>query len=61
MKLTFLGEMIAVDAEPYLMVERPGFQKLMKTVAPKYKVPSRKYFSEGVVPEIYTEVKNKEG
>ena len=52
-----IGEMIALDAEPYLIVERDGFKKLMKTVAPQYTIPSRKTFSDKVVPEIYTDVR----
>lgn len=54
-----LGEMIAVDAEPYLIVERPGFLKLMEVLEPRYKVPCRKVFSERVVPEIYEDLRKK--
>lgn len=35
-------KMIAVDLQPFSMVEDEGFKNLMKTIAPKYKVPSRK-------------------
>ena len=49
--------MIALDVEPYLMVEWDGFGKLMKTLAPQYKVPSRKTFSEKVIPKIYSDVR----
>ena len=49
--------MIALDAEPYLMVECDGFGKLMKTLAPQYKVPSRKTFSEKVILAIYSDVR----
>ena len=51
--------MIAVDAEPYLMVHRPGFTNLMKIVAPRYRMPCRKVFSEKVVPGIYEELKSQ--
>lgn len=42
---------------PFRVVERPGFLKLMKKAAPLYKVPSRKYFSKTVIPQMYNEVK----
>lgn len=54
-----IGEMIAVDAEPYLVVERPGFKKLMATLAPNYIIPSRKHFAEKVIPEVYADLKSK--
>ena len=49
--------MIAVDAEPNLMVEWHGFRKLMKTLAPQYKDKKKKTFSEKVVPKIYSDVR----
>lgn len=33
--------MICKDCQPFSIVEHTGFNKLMKTVAPQYKVPSR--------------------
>jgi len=33
-----IGEMICVDNEPYKLVERTGFKKLMEIVKPQYKV-----------------------
>ena len=41
---SMLGEMIAVDAEPYLIVERPRFFKLMKVLeSPVKKFSLRKF------------------
>ena len=51
--------MIAIDAEPFLVVERPGFQKLMTTLSPRYQLPSRRYFSEKVVPQVYEDLRIK--
>ena len=51
--------MIAVDAEPYLVVNRPGFINLMKIVAPRYSIPCRNVFSEKVVPGIYEDLKSQ--
>ena len=33
-----IGEMICVDNEPFNLVERSGFNKLMEFVKPQYKV-----------------------
>lgn len=33
-----IGEMICIDNEPYNVVERTGFKKLMEVVKPQYKV-----------------------
>lgn len=33
-----IGEMICIDNEPYNIVERIGFKKLMEVVKPQYKV-----------------------
>lgn len=54
-----IGEMIALDNKPMSVVERVGFTRLMKKVKPKYKLPSRKYFSETIIPQIYNETKNE--
>ena len=44
--------MIAVDNQPFMLVEDLGFLRLMNKVCPEYKVPSRHYFSDTVVPEL---------
>nr|XP_060616253.1 zinc finger BED domain-containing protein 4-like isoform X2 [Anolis sagrei ordinatus] len=48
-----LGEMLALDNLPFLMVEQEGFCRLMALVAPHYKVPSHTTFSRTVVPSLY--------
>ena len=47
-----IGEMIAVDCQPISVVESSGFKALIHTIAPKYRIPSRKYFAETVIPNI---------
>ena len=37
--------MICKDSQPLSVVEHEGFQELMQTLAPHYKKPSRKYFT----------------
>ncbi|KAJ4943422.1 hypothetical protein JOQ06_005923, partial [Pogonophryne albipinna] len=44
---------------PVSVVEKPGFQKLVKTLDPKYKLPGRKYFAEKALPALYVEVREK--
>lgn len=45
---------IAKDMVPVQTVERDGFKKLIKTLDPKYVLPSRKYFAQTALPELYT-------
>ena len=47
-----IGEMMALDFQPYSIVSDVGFTRLVKTLEPRYKLPSRRYFTENVVPEI---------
>ena len=48
-----IGEMMALDNQPYSMVENLGFVRLMEAAKPRYKMPGRKIFSEKIVPTIY--------
>lgn len=56
---TAIGEMIAADCQPFSVVEDIGFSRLMQKVKPNYTLPSRRYFSEKIVPAIYTKVLKK--
>ena len=49
--------MIALDNQPFSFVQDIGFQSLMKLVAPRYEIPSRRYFSEKNIPSIYDKMK----
>ncbi|CAF3790922.1 unnamed protein product, partial [Rotaria socialis] len=51
-----IGEMIALDIQPYSIVEDIGFRKLIQDICPNYEIPSRTYFSQKVVPGIYDNV-----
>lgn len=55
--------MMALDCEPFALVEREGFIRLLKHLAPQYPLPCRTYFSQKVMPEIFeklnTTVKEK--
>ena len=52
-----LGEMIALDSQPVSIVEDIGFNSFVKVTEPRYTIPSRKYFSETVIPRIHDKVK----
>ena len=47
-----IGEMIAVENQPLMIVEDLGFLRLINSICPKYKVLSRHYFSNTVIPEL---------
>lgn len=52
-----IGEMIAVDMQPFGLVEDTGFTRLMKVLEPRYKLPSAMHFSRTVIPDMYMSVK----
>ena len=50
---------IAKDMAPISVVEKPGFKNLVKTLDPKYQLPSRKFFAEKALPELYISEREK--
>ncbi|KAK7933157.1 hypothetical protein WMY93_004053 [Mugilogobius chulae] len=50
---------IAKDLRPYSTVEGEGFRFMMKTLESRCAIPSRSYFSEKAVPQLYEETKSK--
>ncbi|XP_053177226.1 E3 SUMO-protein ligase ZBED1-like [Scomber japonicus] len=48
-----VGVFISKDMQPYSVVEDSGFRHMMKTIEPRYHVPSRTHFSGKVIPELY--------
>lgn len=48
-----IDEMITIDNEAIAMVDRLGFTRLMKKAVPRYNIPSRTYFIENIIPDIY--------
>nr|XP_043069341.1 E3 SUMO-protein ligase ZBED1-like [Drosophila bipectinata] len=49
--------MIARDVQPFSMVEDDGFRNLMQQMDPKYKMPSRTFFREVMLPKIYKDLR----
>ena len=47
-----IAEMIALDCQPYSVVDDSGFKALVHALEPKYQIPSRRYFCEVVIPSI---------
>ena len=47
---------IASEMQPYQIVEKPGFKKMINKLDPKYHLPTRKYFSHNEIPRMYTEM-----
>ena len=51
-----VGKMIAIDLRPFSVVENDGFKELVDLLEPRYDLPSRRYFADTVIPELYNEV-----
>ena len=51
-----IGEMMALDNEPFTMVNHIGFVRLLNLLEPRYQLPSDKYFSETLIPGMYQKV-----
>lgn len=49
-------EFIALDDQPFSVVEDVGFRSLMKFMEPRYVLPSRRHFAEVCLPEIHNVV-----
>ena len=47
-----IAEMMALDYQPLSVVTDVGFTSLLQTIKPRYKMPSRKYFTDDVLPKI---------
>lgn len=44
---------------PIYTMEKTGFINLIKTLDPRYELPSRKYFSEVALPQLYNNTREK--
>ena len=54
-----IAEFIALDVQPFSVVDNLGFRRIMAKAEPRYKIPSSKYFATTLIPEIHTSIKNK--
>ena len=44
--------MIAIDTQPFSVMENEGFTNLLSALEPSYSLPNRKYMMEIVLPQI---------
>ena len=44
--------MIAIDSQPFLIVENVGFKRLVSALEPRYSLPSRRFITETILPRI---------
>ena len=54
-----VGKMIATNNQPFSVIHDTGFNRLIKTLEPRYMLPSQKYFSESIVPDIKEKINAK--
>lgn len=54
-----IGKMIAVDIQPYSIVHDSGFKELIDVLESRYVLPSRKFFSEKIIPDMYDTVRDR--
>ncbi len=49
-------EFIALDDQPFSVIEDVGFHRLIEHIEPRYVMPSRRHFSEVCLPELFNVV-----
>lgn len=54
-----IAEMIALDMQPYSIVEDKGFKAVIQEAVPGYNLPSRTTFSRDVVPRLYDDTRRQ--
>ena len=52
-----IGVFIAKDMRPYSVVENEGFKAMLRELEPRYEIPSRRHFSEKIIPNLYDETR----
>ena len=52
-----IARMMALDYQPYSLVENRGFRELMAVLEPRYELPSRTTFSRRLLPELYNKTR----
>ena len=54
-----IAEMMALDFQPLSIASDVGFIRLLNALEPRYKLPSCRYFTENVIPEIKRSIDSK--
>lgn len=52
-----LGKMIALDLQPFSVVDDTGFRRFFKALDPSYILPNRKAISNTLLPQLYSKIK----
>ena len=47
-----IAKMMALDFQPLSIVSDVGFIKLLNMLEPRYKLPSRRYFTKNIIPQM---------
>ncbi|KAB0380508.1 hypothetical protein FD755_008292 [Muntiacus reevesi] len=55
---SLIAEMIALDLQPYSLVDNVGFNRLLAYLKPQYSLPPPAYFSRRAIPGMYEDVKH---
>nr|XP_020737633.1 zinc finger BED domain-containing protein 4 [Odocoileus virginianus texanus] len=55
---SLIAEMIALDLQPYSLVDNVGFNRLLAYLKPQYSLPAPAYFSRTAIPGMYEDVKH---
>ncbi|XP_026112867.1 zinc finger BED domain-containing protein 4-like [Carassius auratus] len=53
-----VGVFIAKDLQPFSVIGDAGFCHLIKTIDPRYRLPSRTFFSTEIIPDLYEKTCN---
>ena len=56
---TRIGEMIALDYQPFSIVDDVGFVRLLHSLESRYVILSRRYITETVMPRVHETVKKE--
>ena len=54
---SLITEMIALDLQPYSLVDNVAFNRLLEYLKPQYSLPSPSYFPRTAIPDMYDNVK----
>ena len=49
--------MVAIDSQLLSVVEDVGFRQVLRILEPRYQCPSRKYYTDTIIPKIYQGMK----
>ena len=52
-------EMIAINCHPLSVAKDVGFNRVLRALEPRYNCPSRKYFTECVIPKVRSGMKEE--